>query len=206
MVCLPELEKLIPLLLGILLILPANVSAKEDEASNLSAPTLSYKIVCGTQPQGEFFWNAVSGASGYKFLIMRGQTTTVKDVSGTSITINLSAVDDYKYQVESLQPGKKEGAGSNSFIVKGIEVSNKCKSETVSSGTEERRGEGEEIIEDSKEEEIESTASSVSGDKSDLEKKVGELSKQLEQAKERQNALEKIVNDLLSFIKNLFRL
>lgn len=210
-------KKLLISLTGLLLLLlPITVSAEEDDGPKLPAPTLSYKIVCGNSPQGVFSWNAISGATGYFFYTSRGQNTNQQTVSGTKVTVNLSLSDDYKYQVEAKHPDFNEGKVSEAIIVKGSEVTRQCG--TVGSNSE--REEGKSVSEDkkeveeedqlktqdTKEEEKESTTSSDNERGADLEKKVGELSKELEQAKQRQNALEKIVNDLLNFIKSIFRL
>lgn len=202
----------------LLLFLPTIVSAEEDDGPRLPAPTLRYKIVCGNSPQGIFSWNAISGATGYFFYTSRGQNTNQQTVSGTKVTVNLSLSDDYKYQVEAKHPDFNEGKVSEAIIVKGSEVTRQCG--VVGSSSD--REEGESVSEDKKEveaedqlktqdikkeeDEKESTTSSDNERNTDLEKKVGELSKELEQAKQRQNALEQIVNNLLNFIKSIFRL
>lgn len=199
-------KKLLICSFGLLLFfLPISVTAEEGDGPKLPAPTLSYKIVCGNSPQGVFSWNAISGATGYFFYTSRGQNTNQQTVSGTKVTVNLSLSDDYKYQVEAKHPDFNEGKVSEAIIVKGSEVTRQC---GASGSNSEKEVEEEDQLktQDTKEEEKESTTSSGNERGSDLEKKVGELSKELEQAKERQNALEKIVNDLLSFIKNIFRL
>lgn len=217
-------KKLLPLLFGLLLLFQSTASAEEEENSSLlPAPILNFKLVCKEQPKGVFSWNQISGANIYQLYTIKGQNFTPVAFSGTEATVNLSTNEDYKYTVEAMQKdnGKivKEGKWSNEVFIKGEEIAKKC---GLSKGEEKEEARNEnaktsDVIEGGKEEKegqekihlvekvIEKEASG-NGKTSELEQKVGQLSKELEQTKQRQNALEQIVNNLLSFIKSIFKL